>query len=182
MFPECQPRLRPVQGLGMEGWMSHTDPTLLRRVPRVGQGGGRYSNPSCDGAGRERRTVCALYPAPDRVWMFSEETALASGWKDCYRCQSIGGATAVAGRGELCLRERPRHVLRPRSKPGTRCQCSETLQHPMRKLLSQMRKLRFEEVRSPSLVHPEHAGFSRKTPPPKGKCGKCSKIFRKSQG
>ena len=67
--------------------------------------------------GKEGGTVCALYPAPDRVWMFSEETALASGWKDCYRCQSIGGATAVAGRGELCLRERPRHVLRPRSKP-----------------------------------------------------------------
>lgn len=125
---------------------------------------------------------CALYPAPDRLWVFSEETALASGWKDCYRCQSSGGATAVAGRGELCLRERPQHVLRPRSKPGTRCQCSETLRHPMRKLLLQMRKLRFEEVRSPSLVHPEHAGFSRKTPPPKGKCGKCSKMFRKSQG
>ena len=102
-----------------------------------------------------------------RLWVFSEETAFASGWKDCYRCQSSGGAMAVAGRGELCLRERPQHVLRPRSKPRTRCQCTETLQHPTRKLLSQMRKLRFEEVMSPSLVHPEHAGFSWKTPPHK---------------
>ena len=33
-------------------------PTLLCRVPSPGQGSGRYSNPSCDGAGRERRRDC----------------------------------------------------------------------------------------------------------------------------
>lgn len=49
------------------------------------------------------------------LWVFSEETVFASGWKDCYRCHSSGGAAAGVGRGELCLRERPQHVLRPKS-------------------------------------------------------------------
>lgn len=90
----------------------------------------------------------------------------------------------MASRGELCLRESPQHVLRPRSKPGTQCQCTETLQHSTRKLLSQVRKLRFEEVRSPSLVHAEHAGFSWKPPPspPKTSPIYLRKMFRKSQG
>lgn len=50
-------------------------------------------------------------------------------------------------RGELCLRAREQHVQRPGSKPDTQCYSTETLQHPMRKLLIlQMRKVRLEEV------------------------------------
>lgn len=49
------------------------------------------------------------------LWVFSEETVFASGWKDSYRCHSSGGAAAALGRGELYLGERPQHVLRPKS-------------------------------------------------------------------
>ena len=31
------------------------------------------------------------------LWVFSEETVSASGWKDCYRCHSSGGAEAGGG-------------------------------------------------------------------------------------
>ena len=124
-----------------DGGMSHSDPALLCGAPSMGRGGGHYLNHSCDEAGDGKSYLLwVLFTGHlTTLWVFSEEIAFASRWKDCW-CQSSGGARAEVGRGELCLRESGQHVQRPGSKPGTRCHFIETLQRPKWKLLLQMRK------------------------------------------
>ena len=43
------------------------------------------------------------------LWVFSEETVSASGWKDCYRCHSSGGAEAGGAEGN-CVSGRGRSM------------------------------------------------------------------------
>lgn len=61
----------------------------------------------------------------------------------------------MVGRGGLHLREGDSTCL-PGSHPGPQSHCTETLQHPKRKLcVLHMRKVRFEEVMQPAPVLPQ---------------------------